>query len=86
LTDGKEGDHFPRRLARVALKTQIQPKPETKPEEIEQKTIDALRHDAELDAMHIIVEAHNGVVIPTEKVRSWIKREEAERFTRPRRV
>lgn len=80
--------HYQRQVAEEAVRrikgvkgvfNHIQLKPETKPEEIKKKIVEALRRNAEVDANNIVVETHGDEVVLKGKVRSWIEREEAER-------
>lgn len=53
-------------------------KPQVQPSEVKRKIEEALKRNAEIDAKHIIVEAHGGDVVLKGTVRSWIERDEAE--------
>ena len=46
--------------------------------EVSSKIKDAIRRNAEMDAEHIVVEAHDGRVTLRGKVRSWAERRDAE--------
>jgi osmotically-inducible protein OsmY len=57
----------------------IRIKPSVSASEVKQKIEDALRRNAEVDARHIQVSAHNSKVELYGFVRSWLEREEAVR-------
>jgi osmotically-inducible protein OsmY len=54
-------------------------RPRVIPSDIKRKIQSALLRDAQVDADHISVEAHDGTVVLEGKVRSWAEREEAQR-------
>lgn len=54
-------------------------RPRIIPGDIKQKIKSALLRDAQIDADHISVEAHDGTVVLKGQVRSWPEREEAQR-------
>ncbi len=60
----------------ITVKPHIQPSPA----ELKRKIEDALVRDAETDAQRITVEVQGSKVILRGKVRSWAKRQEAERM------
>jgi osmotically-inducible protein OsmY len=62
-----------------AVHNQIVLRPQTEPEQIKSKIMDAFRRNAELDADNISVETRGGEVVLKGKVRSWFERDEAER-------
>lgn len=53
--------------------------PKASPLEVKARIEEALKRNAELDANHIIVEAHGGEITLKGNVRAWLEREEAER-------
>ena len=54
-------------------------RPRVIPSDIKRSIQSALVRDAQIDASHISVEAHDGTVVLEGKVRSWAEREEAQR-------
>jgi osmotically-inducible protein OsmY len=54
-------------------------RPRAEPIEIKKRIEEAFRRSAEIDANHITVEANGSEVVLKGSVRSWAKREEAER-------
>lgn len=54
-------------------------KPKVQPGEVQTQIEEALKRNAEVDAKHLIVEAHGDEVILKGTVRSWAERTEAER-------
>lgn len=54
-------------------------RPDVSSSEVRHKIEAALKRSAEIDAQHIQVEAHEGAVVLSGKVRSWAERTDAER-------
>ena len=57
----------------------ISVRPDVSVAEVRDKIENALKRSAEIDAKHISVEAHDGAVVLSGKVRSWAERTDAER-------
>lgn len=60
------------------VSNRIEVKSHLSPTEVKAKIVEALRREAEVDALRIRVEAHESTVTLTGSVRSWLERQEAE--------
>lgn len=86
--EGRVTWHFQRQAADAVVRklngvkgvdNRVQLQPETTPQALTEKIVDALRRDALLDSSGITVETHDGEVVLSGSVRSWNDRDEAER-------
>jgi osmotically-inducible protein OsmY len=88
ILEGEVEWHYQRERAEEAVQNlrgatgvvnMIEVRPRVAPVEVRRKIEEALRRAAEIDASRISVEANGGEVILRGTVRSWAKRQQAER-------